>query len=232
MFILLYRMVYKKRTYGRKKRYVKKRRTTKGVARNSAYKIKSHKFNYETGILNTRITTTSTVSVAAGAAINTVYSPSLSNLPAAELAAYQALYDMFRLKAIKVTFRPRGNIANVGAAGSFRLYSVIDPTDGVSLATTAEALEYRNCKSTIMSSPHSRYCKLMMPTLLLDTNANPVLQAQWPLWLQTNPQNIASVPYNDTIVAHRGIKFISETATSAQNFDVTITLYVQFKLRR
>lgn len=217
----------------RKKRIQKKRRNYK----TKVYKPLTMKkrINNEFGILQVRIKEHTEITMLSGATINAVWAPSFGLIPAAELAAYQALYDQVRFCAMKVSYVPRSNQAGTAASvNSFRMYSVIDRTDSNALTTIDEAMEYQNVKSTLMTKPHTRYCKLTTISLDRDSNNNPKLTIHKPEWLQTTSQTIGGTVYNNTIIAHLGLKFISDSnpISSSLELDVFTTYYLEFKNRK
>ncbi|CAF3337919.1 unnamed protein product [Rotaria socialis] len=168
--------------------------------------------------------------------LNEVFTPSFGNLPATELTAFRALYDQVKFCAFKVTYKPRGNIANVGASAStMRIYSVIDRTDATPLINVDAALEYQNCKATLLTRQHSRYIKCTEPVLLRDINNAPMLSVSNSRWLQLDDQTISGTLYSDAVVAHLGLKVITDPNPSPTNIiylDRFVKIYLQFKTRK
>lgn len=81
---------------------------------------------------------------------------------AQDWANVAALFDMYRVNAIKVKFIPSGNTAEVGVTPPFQpLYAVYDP-DSASQPLTAinDAIQYENCKFKNMYRPWTLYHKM------------------------------------------------------------------------
>lgn len=159
------------------------------------------------------------------------FQPSISNIIPAELAAYQELYDEYRIVGIKVSFVPQITSAQVDSFGGNipNHYVVTDKNDANSLPTVAAALAYNNCQRKKMTQPLSRYCR-PSPTLLLeDTNGNKFVQEQPPKWIQLDN----SIQPNNINVEHLGVKYITEINNSGEtlNVDVFETLWVEFKTK-
>jgi len=82
-------------------------------------------------------------------------------------AEFATLYDEFRIKGIKVSFIPLGNVSGwtgtTGATGTFptysvRSYSALDfQQDNTAINSVSQIREYQNCKWKPYNKIHSRY---------------------------------------------------------------------------
>jgi len=172
-----------------------------------------------------------------GPYVNLEYSVSLSDIVSNELAAYTELYDEFKITGFRVSLKPRGNLASPGSTGAnqgFNFYSVIDYTDLQSLSTVSEALEYANVRTHQSWRTFSRYVSCKIPKLIQDINQNPVLKVESPAWMQLAPQMIAGTNYDNTIVAHLGLKLIFEYNPNTTDviFDEFLTIFVKFRTKK
>jgi len=221
-------MVFRKKTYRKrpfrktyKKRPVKAKKTVK------AFKAKG---NYVSQVFRTEGVP---ITVAAGAFGFYDFQPSISNIPANELAAYQELYDEYKICKIKLEIIPRFNQALSPSNIGFHWYSVVDKNDTNTLASPAAALEYNNCQRRFSTS---KYVVNRMITPSLTTTLNDVAGLSFnvqgpPRWIQmANPL----LP-NNININHLGIKVISDinpnTYLSSQTYDVYETLLVQFRTK-
>lgn len=179
------------------------------------------------------------------------FAPSLSNIPAAELTGYQALYDEFRITSIGINVK---NITNQNNANilPFEVYSVIDKSDTGSISV-AQALQYANCKKRLSTdkNPVYRRFRPSLTTIQYDVNGNSMIRCDGSPWLQLS--NSSAIPLgivasdtltgapvsqtvtpNQSIIAHLGCKVTSNpnpVGGAAQVFEVYVTLNVQFKVK-
>lgn len=209
----LRKIVRRKRVY-RKKTMLRKKTVPKTV---KAYKRAGNYVRQAFTVLDTAIT------AIPGAPFTYDYSPSLVNIQAAELAAYQELYDEYRIVKCILDIRPNTLIGDTN--DSMRVYSVIDKNDSGSLPNVGTALAYNNCQIRTSSSKHCVY-RSFVPSLTIriaDVNGTSFFQEQTPKFI--NIQN--------TNVAHLGAKVISDNNPSQQNlvFNSYITLLVEFRTK-
>lgn len=216
----------KKRNFGRKRKTYRKRygrkKTQNITAQNKVFKAKlklaQNVFTHPTGIIDT-----------------IEYAPSLSNMANPELTAYMELYDEFKITGFTVELRPRQNTTSYTAGNiGNTFYSVIDHTDVRPLASAAEALEYSNCRTHKSWRTFKRYAPVKVPKLLLDIQNTPLLRVDPPTWMQTLPQLIAGTNYDNTLVAHLGMKLFFEINNNAQSlvYDEILTLNVSFRNKK
>jgi len=179
----------------------------------------------------------STITVTNGSTFAEEFTPSLSNIEAGDLAAYQALYDQFKITSITIDVQSRANVNTNGTTATtnvvvpFRFYSIIDKTDDTPI-TVAQAMQYNNVQKrlSIHSHPVYRRYSPSVPILVVDINDNPMIQVQRAPWMQLSPQTIGTNTYDNTIIACPGVKVISDTNTgSTATFDVYLTMVVLFK---
>lgn len=81
----------------------------------------------------------------------------LNQLP--NYTEYTALFDQYRIAAIKITFIPRSNSSEIGSTMLPILYYVSDATDATLPTSTAELYEYPRLKYKQLSKPYSLYFK-------------------------------------------------------------------------
>lgn len=164
------------------------------------------------------------------------YSPSLSQLPS--LSEFQALFDMYKVKAIKITLRPRYDnfagsdttdvtLPGTTAQGGTNVHVVIDPdstntTPGGTYTTTNlnAFLENGNVKSYTGNKPITIYWKPKVG----DSMATGEARVR-PKWMGTS-----ATPSG---IVHHGVHIFLQdtnfTGTFNQSFDVFYTYYMQFK---
>lgn len=165
------------------------------------------------------------------------YNPTfqLTNLP--DVAEFQNLYDMFCIKAVKITLLNRGNNTDTAVnsttpavSGQTALVaSVLDYTDAVPLASFNEATQYESMKMSRGWQSHSRY---FVPAIQAEANQSSTtvgLMPQKRRWLTTS----STTGIGGAIVPHFGVKFIGDSSGIALGnqitFDVKITYYLAFK---
>lgn len=158
------------------------------------------------------------ITLGAGVAISSVFSPSLSNLP--NYTDFTALFDMYRITGIKISIIPNLNINNVAANQRFNVFSAIDYND-LSTITVAQAESYQNCKQTISTKTHSRYFKPKIAITQADVSGTSFVASYPSPWISTANTNIA----------HGFLKVVSDVNPTASSlyFTVNVELYVQFK---
>jgi len=164
------------------------------------------------------------------------YTVSLSDIIPKDVDAFAQIYDEFKLTGFTLRIVPRGNQANATAPDNngFYFYTVIDHTDDNTFSSVDQALTYASCRRHASWKPMKRYVKCMVPLLAKDVNNTPLLQIQKPQWLQTVPQTIGGVVYNDAVVGHTGLKLITDlnTSTDTINLDIYRTYYVQYRNKK
>lgn len=169
-----------------------------------------------------------TLTITNAAAFNAgVWNFKLSDLP--NYNEFVALYDQYRICAVKVDLTPRINSFDINPFGTTSFaptfYSVIDHTDTTPLATINEAMEYENCKKTVLSRPHKRYVKLSTLDVAGDDVATQYNNVQYGQWIGTE--------FPD--VVHLGLKWCNDGLASVAGGDQNLicnlyfTIYLQCK---
>lgn len=224
-----YKMVYRKRTFKRKRIMRRRRRfNIPRVPRYSAVNVVKAKrtFFYENWTPSTASTT----------GFWRYYQPTLNMLPS--LSEFSALFDQYKLSAIKITLRPRydnfaGNdttdvtLPGTTAQGGTNVHVLIDPdtTTTVPSGTYTSGnlntfLENGAVRSYTGLKPINIYWKPKVGSAMSVGESR--VKAPW-CGTGTNPVQIA----------HHGVHIFLQdtnfTGTFNQSFDVFITYYMQFK---
>lgn len=164
------------------------------------------------------------------------YNPSLSLLPS--LSEFQALFDLYKIKAIKLTLRPRydnfaGNdttdvtLPGTTAQGGTNVHVLIDP-DSTTIVPTGtytstnlnSFLENGRVKSYTGNKPISIYWKPKVGDSMAVGEAR-----VRPKWMGTSATP-ASIVHHGVNVFLQDTNF---TGTFNQSFDVFCTFYMMFK---
>jgi len=209
-----------------KRRFARKGKVSR-FQRKKRYNGRKKKVMYATPKMIYAITLqapVTTFTVSSGTSNVEAFSWSFGEIVANDIDALMNLYDEIKITGVTVEIKPRGNVAQAGlvADGGFQYYTVQDSTDDNTLASTSEALEYANVRTHQSWRPMKRYVKVTVPKLLKDCNNNPLLTVEAPKWLQLRQQIIGGVTYNNAIVAHLGLKLITEVNEGDEShiFDV------------
>lgn len=151
-------------------------------------------------------------------------------------AEYKALFDTYKLCAVKWTFRPNidsvnpSDVAGATGGGAGYVHYVIDtantytPTGSWSQATLNSFMELGGVKSRSMLRPFSIYYK---PKISNDvtgslTNGQPMR----PPFIRTDSDN---VPHNGVHVFLQPANGFATTPTFRPTFDIFATYYFRFK---
>lgn len=171
-----------------------------------------------------RITTATDVTQQANAVTNPTYQFKLQDLPS--YAEFQNLFDQYRFKAVRMTFRPRFNLATITSIATAifpRLRSVIDYDDNGALPTVSDALQFPSLKETNFDEDHTRIIAPKIFGTAYDgtmISLGPSLKAPW---MDT------AVPG----IAHYGIKTLVEGGvigqTNLQSWSVELEYFVEFR---
>jgi len=202
-----------RRTY-RRKRPTRSRRTYK---RRRTFRSKRSRLS--TKIYKFKRVATGTQSFTSEVSTTLDYSFSLENLP--NYTEFTALFDMYRIDAVKLQLIPKINIADGNTNNRFMIYSVLDYNDIASLSNVDAALQYQNLRKTTSTRTHTRFIKPKVAITQTDVSATSFVSSYKAPWIKTSNAD----------VAHGFIKFISEENpnTNAIEFDEIITMYVSFK---
>lgn len=156
------------------------------------------------------------------------------NLP--NYSAYQALFDQYRINAVKLTFTPYWDNNDLGQQGSTtvaampRVYTIID-RNGIgpgSIATEDLMLEYGNCRQiTRPGQPFSIYIK--SPGIETDVEVSGVGVPAMTMYKKFLDTNTGTVDHFGCAIGwiQPGV-----TGTTSFNYHVVATYYLQFKTIR
>lgn len=204
------RRSYRRRTTRRPRRSYRKSRGSRRSyrKRSTGNKIFSFKRKFEAA----------PISVGTGVAVSAVYSISLGNVPTS--TDFTNLFDMYRIKALKVTITPNVSVNNAAANDRWNLFSVLDYND-LSTITVAQAEQYENCKRTINTRTHVRFFKPKVAITEADVSGTSFIASYSPPWISCANTNIA----------HGFMKVISDVNPNgaAATFRVDVVVYMQFK---
>lgn len=134
---------------------------------------------------------------------------------------FTALFDQYRIMAMKIRLSPRANSAEVGTnQGLIKMWSAVDYDDNTPITNISDMLQRPYVKQTKSSQEHVRYFKprVNVPTPGI-VNVIPG-QSSTRQWLDCdNP----SIP-------HYGLKvLVDQLPSGAQSWDVSVTYYLAFK---
>lgn len=163
--------------------------------------------------------TANALSVTAGATAFDAGVFRLSSLP--DASDFTALYDQYRIRAIKWELLPRGNSVDLGTAGSqqTRLFSVIDYDDGVIPTSIGQLTQYQNLKVTSTTQKHVRYFR---PMIRREIQIAPGSTGHEP--------TRAWIDMTNSTVDHFGVKLALQGPVSGTiTYDVLVTYYLAFK---
>lgn len=197
----------KKTTYRRKKRVTRpRRRTNQGTVYRFKRAVKLDQFS------------TSNV-----AAVGKSYQFSLNQLP--NFSEFTALYDTYKLAAVKFKMVPRLTDAGVSTTANSHntspVHSAIDYDDANTTNDPLVLMQYQNYKMTRGLSLHQRYLKPKMAELVYVTGVSSGY-GQGRRWINcSNPD-----------VPHYAVKLAIEPTAVALQYDVYATYYVMFKAVR
>lgn len=207
-----------RRTYGtryRRRTYRSRRRTFKRNFRRKRYNRRGQRiFPYTRYTGRYGIISISNIS-------NTffAFNFSLNDLP--NYTEFTALYDMYKINAVKINFIPQqtqsisiGAINN--AAGNARFFSAIDYNDGSVPGSIDELREYKTCKYTPIFKQHSRM--IYKPKILDRGGAYSVTP-----WISTLS------PDQDYFGLKVGIEAMGSSTTTEMLYSVEAKFYLSFK---
>lgn len=163
---------------------------------------------------------------AAGVGGNNAYNFTLASVP--NYTEFTSLFDQYRIVAIKITFRPRFNVAQV-AGSSNDIYpnfvSVIDYDDSNVLSGIADYQQYQTYKITRFDKTHVRFFRPRM-ALAAYSGAFSSYANQSAQWIDAA----------STGVQHYGVKFFIEAGvvgqTNLQAWSVEVAYFLEFRQTR
>lgn len=147
---------------------------------------------------------------------------------------FAAMYDMYRIAAVKISFIPISNVAidsvvdgtsfnlpNGYSTNYFRFASVIDYNDNTTPSSMNVLREYRNCKITRNNVIHKRFIYPRIDNVIGQDNSTTVIGGSTKTWISTGfPE-----------VQHYGIKygFEQEPDFPCNRYKVECKYYLKFK---
>lgn len=157
----------------------------------------------------------------AGSSITDVFGATgfqLSSLP--NYTEFTALFDMYKITGVKVTYMPRANSAEAGTnQGLVKFFSVIDYDDTTAPTAINDLLQYESLKVSNSSRDHTRFLKPKIARAIYQSGVSTAYGASTG-WIDCDN---ASVP-------HYGLKYaLQQLPSGNQSFDVKITYYLAFK---
>lgn len=157
------------------------------------------------------ITSTSTSTIYGASSFNLTQVPGYTD--------FTNLYDFYKLKAVKISFIPWGNIFN-GDSGTeyfLRMYTVIDYNDVTIPSSISELQQYKSCKWSPNNKIHKRYFK---PKTIIDSYNELALTLDKQPW----------VPTSNTGNSYYGIKWAIENAVNlTTRYKIEAKYYLMFK---
>lgn len=157
------------------------------------------------------------------------YQFALSDLP--NYAEFTGLFDQYRFRFVRMTFRPRFNMATVTtitAAIFPNLYTVIDYDDNNALAALNDARQYQSLKQTRFDEDHVRFIRPRVAAALFN-NGSPLFSGY----------GNEAAPWIDSAtpdVKHFGIKGLVEPGvsgqTALQSWSVELEYFLEFRQSR
>lgn len=135
-------------------------------------------------------------------------------------AEFIALYDVYKILAVKVQLIPNFSMADFTASVQMpRIHTVLDYDDGTTLTTINDYVQYENYKFTQGNRTHSRY---LVPAVELGAEQGGVI-------VSANQKKKQWLDCDAPTVAHRGIKYLIEGGTVDIRYNIKITWYLAFK---
>lgn len=148
----------------------------------------------------------------------TGYNFSLNDLP--NYTEFTALYDMYKINAVKISFIPQmtqnislGAINN--AYASTRFLSAIDYNDGSAPSSSDDIREYQSCKITPILRTHTRFIR---KPKILDSSGYSISP-----WLST------ASPAVDYFGLKVAVEPMNSTSTETMTYTVECKYYLAFK---
>ena len=154
----------------------------------------------------------------------------LSSLPS--FTEFQALFDQFRIKRIKIMYLPPNSIAWTGSTSSQPIgefYTVLDFDDATTPGSLNDLLQYQTLKRTYFNKPHYRYFKP------LATQSGVYLTGAVTTGYRSLPSNTWFDIATPNVVYYgiKGAFSVSPASTMvAQQIRVTATIYFQTRMTR
>lgn len=145
-----------------------------------------------------------------------------------------AMYDQFRIAAVKLNLIPLGNVSSfTGTTGTIpagnyavRTFSAYDPNaDGSGVSSVSQVQEYQNCKWSPYNRIHKRYVKpkiMLEDTQVASLGVN--LSGKQP-WLQNNAGGQGLIHYGIPLACDA-----TGIGIGYKLYKIECTYYMQFKI--
>lgn len=142
----------------------------------------------------------------------------LNQMPSA--GEFTALFDEYKINAVKVTIFPRGNSAENTTGNGSRVFSIVDYDDSTAPSGLNELLQYPGVKSTALTQPHVRYIKTPKVASAVYQSALVTAYGARSMWLDCASSTIP----------HYGVKFwCNGTNSGTVILDLQIDYFVSFR---
>lgn len=196
---------FRKKTYRRRVKRSYRRRFKKRAARKSQYFFTRYA-DFSTIVCNNITDTLGSINF------------SLNDVPS--YTEFTALYDMYKINAVKIIFLPQmtSNISVSSVNNPYantRFFSCLDFNDSTAPTSIDDVRQYQNAKFTPILKRHKRYLR---PKILDSTGYNPVNP-----WISTASPS----------VIYYGLKYAIEntnaTVGTTFEYSVEVKFYLSFK---
>lgn len=143
---------------------------------------------------------------------------SLDDLPS--YTEFTALYDMYKINAVKVSFLPQMteniSLTSVNNPHAYtRFFSAIDYNDSTAPSSIDELRQYQTCKYTPILRPHKRY--IYKPKILDSSNTS------------RSPWIATSSPSTNYFGLKIAVENMNSTTTTSMDYVIEAKYYVSFK---
>lgn len=162
------------------------------------------------------------------------YTAQFNQLP--NVAEYKALFDLYKISAVKFTFRLNidgvnpSDVAGATGGGMGMVHYIIDPSNNFtptgtwSQATLNSFMELGSVRSRDMTKPFSIYFKSMISNDVTGSLTNG--QPMRPPYIRTDSDNVA---HNGVHVFLQPSNAFATTPTFRVTFDIFMTFYLRLK---
>lgn len=156
------------------------------------------------------------------------YQFKLSDCP--NVSEFTALFDMYRITGVKITFYPTTQSVSISGGGTAvnivtpRFITAIDEDDSTAPSTQEELLQYQTCRITTVNKKHTIYFKPKVASEIYASAVSTAYGSPKTMWLNLSNTN----------VPHFGLKWCMESAGStapagAFSYKVNVKYYLQFR---
>ena len=204
------RRTYRKR-YNKRRSYRRNFKRTWGRKRYNKRGQRVFYYSRYTGNFGS-FTIANTVTTAVG------FNFSLNDLP--NYTEFTALYDMYKINAVKISFLPQmNNSVSIGSINnpnaSARFFSAIDYNDASTPGSSDELRQYKTCKITPILKKHTR---MIYKPKILTTNS-----------FSISPWMATSSPSENYYGLRVFVEAMDSTSTLSMTYSVEAKYYLAFK---